>query len=162
MRCLGILSHMQTTDAGTRTPAPSLLPWRALALVYDFFPALALWFVVAVVFTALHGDSVRGGVLGLAEFVILYGLTGLYATASWRRGGQTIGMKPWHLYVDAASGGRATLKQLWLRYTVGSLSLLCAGAGFWWAFFDRDKLTWHDRLSHTRLVRDKTRDGALA
>ena len=147
----------------TKRPAthPPLLAWRALALVYDFFPALALWFVVAVIFTSLHGDSVRGGGLGLLEFACLYGLTGIYATASWRRGGQTIGMKPWHLYVDDQAGGPASLKQLWLRFIVGSLSLLCLGAGFWWALFDRDQLTWHDRLSKTRLTRDKNRDGAL-
>jgi uncharacterized RDD family membrane protein YckC len=144
----------------TLTPIDPRLGWRVLALVYDFFPALALWFVVAVTFTALHGDSIRGGWLGLVEFACLYALTGLYATASWRRGGQTIGMKPWHLYVDAADCGRASLRHLWLRYLVGSVSLLCAGAGFWWALFDRDKLTWHDRISGTRLIRDPARDGA--
>lgn len=144
------------------SPRPALLGWRAVALVYDFFPAMALWFVVAIAFTAVHGDSVRGGWLGWFEFACLYGLTGLYATASWRRGGQTIGMKPWHLYVDAMQGGQAPLRRLWVRYLLGSVSLVCAGAGFWWALFDRDRLTWHDRASQTRLLRDTTRDGAKA
>lgn len=151
---------MQKSASDTTTRPAPLIAWRVVTLVYDFFPALALWFVIAVIFTAIHGDGVRGGWLGLLEFVCLYAVTGIYATASWRRGGQTIGMKPWHLYVDAIDGGRATLKQLWLRYVVGSLSLVCLGAGFWWAYFDRDSLTWHDRFSATRMHRDKTRDAA--
>jgi len=27
------------------------------------------------------------------------------------------------------------------------------GAGFWWALVDRQRLTWHDRASGTRLLR---------
>ena len=35
----------------------------------------------------------------------------------------------------------------------GNLSLLAAGLGFWWAWFDRERLTWHDHASGTRVVR---------
>ncbi|MDQ3160894.1 MAG: RDD family protein, partial [Pseudomonadota bacterium] len=28
------------------------------------------------------------------------------------------------------------------------------GIGFWWAFIDHDRLTWHDRLSGTRMLRN--------
>ena len=134
----------------------ALVGWRLLALTYDFFPLLALWFVTAGVFTFLHGDAVRGGWLGAIEFVALWVVAGLYATVSWRRGGQTIGMRSWRMRVIAAvGGGTVPWRQLWLRYTVGSASLLLAGAGFWWAWFDRDRLTWHDRASGTRLIRSE-------
>jgi uncharacterized RDD family membrane protein YckC len=43
--------------------------------------------------------------------------------------------------------------QLWLRFAVGTLSLLLGGLGFWWVWVDRERLTWHDRASGTRLVR---------
>ena len=33
------------------------------------------------------------------------------------------------------------------------LGLALAGAGFWWALFDRDRQFLHDRLARTRLVR---------
>lgn len=133
----------------------TLVGWRLLALTYDFFPVLALWFVTAGVFTLLHGDAVRGGWLGALEFVVLWTIAGLYATVSWRRGGQTIGMRPWRMRViDAATSGNATWRQLWLRYAVGSVALLLAGLGFWWAWSDPDRLTWHDRLSATRMVRE--------
>lgn len=47
----------------TESPAPprALVGWRLLALAYDFFPMLALWFITAGVFTAIHRDAVRGG-----------------------------------------------------------------------------------------------------
>lgn len=139
------------------TRSPALVGWRLLALTYDFFPMLALWFVTAGVFTLLHGDAVSGGWLGGVEFMALWVVAGLYATVSWHRGGQTIGMRPWRMRVfDAKIGSEHThWPRLWLRYAVGSLSLLLAGAGFWWAWIDRDRLTWHDRASGTRMSREK-------
>ncbi len=38
------------------------------------------------------------------------------------------------------------------RFIVAIISWLPAGLGFWWQLWDRDKLTWHDRVSGTRLV----------
>ncbi len=138
----------------TTPPRPTaVIGWRLLALLYDFFPVLGLWFLAALLFTLLHGDAVRGGVLGLLEFFVLWTITGLYATLSWRRGGQTIGMRPWRLQVVSALGTPPTARMLWLRYSVGTLSLLTAGMGFWWAWIDRNRLTWHDRASKTRLIR---------
>lgn len=146
---------MPKPEPTPKRPA-TLVGWRLLALTYDFFPVLALWFVTAGVFTLLHGDAVRGGWLGGVEFLALWAIAGLYATASWRRGGQTIGMRPWRMrVVDAGSGGNAGWRALWRRYAVGSASLLLAGAGFWWAWIDRDRLTWHDRASGTRMLREQ-------
>ena len=125
-----------------------------LALAYDFFPMLALWFITAGVFTAIHRDAVRGGWLGLLEFAVMWLLAGAYAVASWRRGGQTLGMRAWRLRVTDMQGTNATTRALWLRYAVGGISLLCAGCGFWWAWIDRERLTWHDRISRTRMIRE--------
>ena len=134
-------------------PPRALVGWRLLALAYDLLPVLALWFVVAAAFTAAHGDAVRGGALGLLEFAVVWAVAGAYATLSWRRGGQTLGMRPWRLKLVTADGGTAGWKALWLRYLVGLLSLAAGGLGFWWAWIDRDRRTWHDRASGTHLVR---------
>lgn len=131
----------------------SLIGWRLLALLYDFFPVLALWFLAAAAFTLALGDAVRGGVPGLLEFAVFWGIAGLYAVLSWRRGGQTIGMRPWRLQVVTTLGGTPSASALWRRYAVGSLSLLLGGLGFWWAWIDRDQLAWHDRVSKTRMTR---------
>lgn len=148
-------------------PAPrprALLGWRLLCLVYDFFPALALWFVTIIAMLVVNGgNAVQSGTwAGWLETLLMFAVTGVYGTVSWRRGGQTIGMKPWRVYVDSASGGPAPLRALWIRYLVGCVSLACGGLGFWWALFDRDRLTWHDRASGTRFVRDLERDAARA
>ena len=140
----------------------SLIGWRLLALSYDLWPALALWLLVAVPFTLGytylgHHDPHRN----IAPFSLLNWLlwascwlcTGLYATVSWRRGGQTLGMRPWQLHLTGDTGTPVSWKRLWLRYLVGTLSLLAGGLGFCWAWVDRDRLCWHDRASGTRVQR---------
>lgn len=131
----------------------ALVGRRLLALLYDLLPATGLWFGVAAAFTLAHGDAIRGGWLGGLELSALWLATGVYATCSWRHGGQTLGMRPWKLKVIAADGGTATWRALWLRYAAGTVSLLLAGAGFWSAWIDPDGLAWHDRISGTRLGR---------
>lgn len=146
---------MHPNDDTPAPPAPprSHIGWRLLALAYDLFPAFALWFLVAAIFVALRGDAITGGVWGYAEFAVMWLLTGSYAVASWRRGGQTLGMRAWRLKVVATDGGTASLSALCVRYAVGSASLMACGLGFIWALVDRDHLTWHDRASGTRMVR---------
>ena len=143
-------------------PARPLIGWRLLALVYDALPAVALWMLLSTAFTLGYTFVGQHPVsANIAPFSALQWLlwlccwvaTGLYATFSWRRGGQTLGMRPWRLSVVGADSRVPDNRQLWIRYAVGSLSLLAAGLGFWWAWIDRDRLTWHDRASHTRLVR---------
>lgn len=148
------------TPPVSNVPAP-LIGWRLLALFYDLWPALALWILVSVMFTVgytVGGHGVRENiapfsVLQILLWLVCWAVTGVYATASWRRGGQTLGMRPWRLRLQAMDGGLPTWSMLWKRYAAGTLSLLIAGLGFWWAWFDRDRLAWHDRLSGTRLVR---------
>lgn len=145
------------------TPPRALLGWRLLALVYDFFPALALWMLLSTAFTFgytfLGHHVARQNIAPLSALQWLLWLccwlvTGAYATISWGRGGATLGMRPWRLrVVSAADGGGAAPAALWKRYAVGTLSLLLAGAGFWWALLDRERLTWHDRASGTRMLR---------
>lgn len=143
----------------TPAPAPAALPWRLLAAVYDALPVLALWMLASALVLALRGNrpfeplSVGQVLLWLACWLV----TGLYAVLSWHRGGQTLGMRPWRLRVVDAHGGRAGWRALWLRYAVATLSLAAAGLGFLWSLIDRERRTWHDMASRTRLVREVRR-----
>lgn len=134
---------------------PAHLGWRLLALVYDFFPVLALWFATAGLMLLVRGGEPvpPGSVWAWAEFVLLWAVTGGYGLLSWKRGGQTLGMRPWRLKVLSADGRIATPRALALRYAVATLSLAALGLGFLWSFIDRERRTWHDLASGTVLVR---------
>ena len=149
-------------DPLTDTPKPRAhIGWRLLALLYDFWPALALWILLSAVFTLtyyLAGHGVRQNIapfsaLQIALWLACWLVTGAYAVISWRRGGQTLGMRPWRLKVVATDGGAPSWRALCVRYAVATFSSLLAGLGFWWAWVDRERLTWHDRASGTRMVR---------
>lgn len=149
-------------DETQSTPAPrTLIGWRFLAMFYDFWPVLAMWLAVAIPFVLIDvaiSGSVRHNIapyspLWWLQWACCWGVAGAYATFSWRRGGQTLGMRPWRLQLVDLSGDVPATGALWRRYAMASLSLLPVGLGFWWAWIDRDRLTWHDRISRTRMRR---------
>jgi len=142
---------------------PSVRPYiglRLFALFYDFWPVAALWMVASLIFNVaytLAGHARREYVapftwIGTLLWLVCWLIAGVYAVASWSRGGQTIGLRPWRLRIVAITG-EPDRRALVIRYLVGTLSLLAGGLGFWWAWFDRDRLAWHDRASGTRVER---------
>ena len=151
---------MASTSASSRPSA--LIGWRVLALVYDMWPVIAMWMVASLLFTVgftMSGHASRENIAPFSAlqwllWLICWLITGTYALLSWRRGGQTLGMRPWRLKVVCADGITAPdTRALVMRFVVGTASLLLAGLGFWWALVDRERLTWHDRVSGTRMVR---------
>ncbi|GGA84539.1 RDD family protein [Arenimonas soli] len=134
---------------------PAHLGWRLFALVYDFFPVLALWFATsALVLVVRGGEPVEpGSLVAWLELALLWAVTGFYAVFSWHRGGQTLGMRPWRLKVLQADGRRPPLRALLIRYAVATVSLAAAGLGLLWCLVDRNRRGWHDLASGTVLVR---------
>lgn len=132
----------------------TLLP-RLLALVYDLFPVLGIWFAVSVLSYALNGgEPVTPGSLGAwLEFAALVGATFLYAGLSWRFGGQTLGMRAWRLRAVDASGNPPGWAAIALRFSIGAVSLAAAGLGFAWVLIDRERRSWHELASGTLTVR---------
>jgi len=151
------------TDTAADSPRPkALIGWRLLALFYDAGPVIALWLLISTAFTlghtylghhALRENIAPFSLLQWLLWLLCWVVAGLYATLSWRRGGQTLGMRPWRLKVVAADGGVPGWGALWLRFVVGTVSVLLAGLGFWWAWCDPAHLAWHDRASGTRVLR---------
>lgn len=141
----------------------ALVIWRLFGMVYDALPVIALWLLISAVFTVaytyLGHHATRENIapyspLQILLWLVCWGVTGLYATISWRRGGQTLGMRPWRTRVISLAGGQPSWRALWLRFAMATLSLLAGGLGFWWAWWDPQRLTWHDRASGTRLIRE--------
>jgi len=153
---------MNTETVPDPSRPKALIGWRLLALAYDLGPVLALWLLVSTIFTlghtywgehALRENIAPFSLLQWLLWLACWIVAGVYATLSWRRGGQTLGMRPWRLRVMGADGRIPRWGALWLRFAVGSLSLLVVGMGFWWVWCDPERLTWHDRISGTRMRR---------
>lgn len=134
---------------------PATLPWRLLAIAYDLLPVIALWMAVSAIVLLLRGNQPLAP-FSSGQWMLWFGcwwVAGGYAVLSWRRGGQTLGMRPWRLTVCAADGGRARIAALWLRYAVAGVSLAVFGLGFLWSLFERERRTWHDLASGTVMLR---------
>ncbi|MBS0590370.1 MAG: RDD family protein [Proteobacteria bacterium] len=144
---------MNSTSLRPATPAS--LGWRLLAAMYDLFPLLALWFFATLLALALTGGALDVHRLDhrLLVQALLLAVSAAYFLASWRRGGQTVGMKPWRLRVIGADGGPLDFRRSALRFTIALVSLAALGAGFLWCLIDRDKRAWHDIAAGTLVVR---------
>lgn len=149
-----MLWRMSNPAPTAKTSArPAHLGWRLLALLYDTVVSIAILFTISALSLALkpdHQPVQPGSLASYVVFVAIWAGIGLYATASWRRGGQTIGMKPWRLKVVAADGGRPGWRALVIRYAVASLSL---GAALLWSLVDGERRGLHDLASGTAFVR---------
>jgi uncharacterized RDD family membrane protein YckC len=134
---------------------PASLWIRLLAIVYDLFPLLGLWFAVGVLSYAINGgEPVRPGSLAAwAEFLALLGVSAAYFGLSWRFGGQTLAMRAWRLRAVDDRGGRMRWSAICLRLLVAPVSLAAAGLGFLWALLDAEGRTLHELASRSRTVR---------
>lgn len=144
--------HTNTTSTQRDSAYPAHLGWRLLAMTYDALPCAALLFVSSLVLLALHGGkpATWGTVWGFATLLVYWCVVGGYAVISWRHGGQTMGMRPWRLMVLNEEGKNASLKALFLRYAIASLS---GGLVLVWCLFDAQKRGLHDIASGTLIVR---------
>jgi len=126
---------------------------RLAALVYDALLVVAMWFVIAGIGVALNGGE---GVSANNPFLpsILFIVTFWFNAHFWRRGGQTLGMRAWRLRLLNQHNKPLTLVQCFLRFVGAIGSLLTCGLGYLWLWIDKDKLTWQDRLSDTRVIRE--------
>ena len=135
--------------------APSLLR-RLAAVVYDSLLLVALLILAATLIVLPLGvtldiDGARLAAHPLFRLYLLLVIIGFFC-GFWLRGGQTLGMRAWRIMLVRNNGGRVRLQDTLLRLAAAALSWAALGLGYLWSVLDREKLTWHDRLSGTRLV----------
>jgi uncharacterized RDD family membrane protein YckC len=155
------MANSQPLDpALARTPG---LLRRLAAICYDFVLVfgviLLLWTLYYFLLTALLGsEDVGHSVLAQLFWPLaLLGMVGFHVWF-WTHGGQTLGMKSWRVRVVGMDGRDPAFGPALRRYLWAWVSAAALGLGFVWALFDREGLTWHDRLSGTRLVMTVKRD----
>ena len=142
------------------------LGWRLAAIGYDVMPLIGIWMLVTLL--AMFGlqaatgstDIVMSDAVDHREWIYwaalrfsLLAATAIYFVVSWRRAGQTIGMRAWRLQLVSNDGSRISQRQAWLRFGMAMVSLLALGIGFLWSLFDQERRCWHDIVSRTRLIR---------
>ena len=130
-------------------------------MLYDGLLIVALWFLATVPFIAIRGgESVDSdsGILHILYQVTLLAVTYAFFVGFWTRRGRTLGMQSWGLQLQTQDAALPSVGAATVRFFAALLSWLPAGLGFLWQLWDPEHLTWHDRLSNTRLVhypRDK-------
>lgn len=139
---------MTPTAPAGRTPG-----WfrRLASAVYDALLVTAFILLASLPVAALAGDVASGWRLQFFRLYV-FAAIGAYFIVSWSRGGQTLALKTWRMRIERADGAPVTARVALHRFLLASLGALLLGAGYLWAFFDRDKQFLHDRLAGTRLI----------
>jgi len=160
-------------------PSPLAPPSRLrrfACMMYEGVLLFGVVFLAGYLFDTLtqsrHALSLRH-----ARQAFLFLAIGLYFVLCWRKNGQTLPMKTWHIrLVDAATGRVPGAGRLVARYLLAWPLPLAGAAAVWalsaatgwqssdmlivfapfmnfaWTWFDSNSLFLHDRLLGTRLV----------
>jgi uncharacterized RDD family membrane protein YckC len=124
---------------------------RLAAIVYDCVLLLAVLFAATAALLPFSGGEAISSGNGLYTaylLIVSFGYFGWF----WTHGGQTLGMRSWHLGLEGADETAVTWRQALLRFFGALLSWLALGAGYLWLLADPERRTWHDRLSGTRIT----------
>ena len=133
-------------------PKPASLWRRLAALFYDSLLLLAVWFIATAILLPLTGGEAIEANNPLLTTYLLF-ISFFFYGWFWRHGGQTLGMRSWRLQLHSMRDGRVSWTQCLLRFMVALPAGLLFGLGYLWMLIDKQKLTWHDRYSETRIVR---------
>ncbi|MCW5589055.1 MAG: RDD family protein [Legionellales bacterium] len=131
------------------TPAGA---WRRFAaMFYDGMVLFALLLVATAILMPFVGN------VAIAPHHIMYQLYLLLIWFSfyawfWCHKGQTLGMLAWGIQLVSDDDNKITFRQALIRFVTAFPAWLCVGMGFFWLFFNPDRKTWQDYLSHTRIV----------
>ena len=123
---------------------------RLGAMLYDGLLVVALMMFATVPFVIVRGgESVEAGdpFYRITMLIIAW----LFFAGFWSRSGRTLGLQAWRLRIETTAGERPGFGVASLRFLAALASWLPLGLGFWWQLWDKDALSWHDRLSGTRL-----------
>ena len=114
---------------------------RFLAILIDGF---ILGIIGAVLFGAGRGT---GGAVGFLVGAIYYWY---FLT---QQNGQTLGKRIMHIRVVKTNGQPLTAADAIVRYIGYYINSIVFFLGWIWAFFDRDRQGWHDKLVSTIVIK---------
>jgi len=125
---------------------------RSGAMLYDALLILALLFLATIPFIAMRSGEPVEAAENLPYQLTLGLVIYLFFVGFWSQSGRTLGMQSWGLRAETDDGRIPTIGQASIRFFAAIISWIPLGLGFLWQLWDKDQLTWHDRLSGTRLI----------
>ena len=131
---------------------PTGLLRRIAAMLYDLLLITALLFLATLPFIAVRGGEPVEIGDNLAYRLVLVAVIYAFFVGFWVRSGRTLGMQSWRLQLETMDGGKVDFRQATIRFFAAILSCIPLGLGFLWQLWDKDSLTWHDRISGTRIM----------
>ena len=125
---------------------------RFAAIFYDSLLLLSLWFFATLILLPFSsGEAISSD--NLVYPLYLYSIGYLYFAWQWIHGGQTLGMRAWHIKLVADNQAAVTWRNTLSRYLLATLSFLVFGMGYFLALQDGKRMTLHDRYSRTYLLK---------
>jgi len=157
---------LATAPPLTASPTLTAGPIKRLAAIsYDSFLLFGVLFTAILIPALIFDSAVPASIendqvvtqlspllSGWQLQLYLLAIIVLFFCWFWLRNGQTLGMQAWRLTIESTSGHPLTIKQCLRRLLGATISIACLGAGYWWIWFDKDQLSWHDRWSDTRII----------
>jgi len=130
---LGYSPHTLASD-GTAVPGE----------IADMGARTGAWLVSNVVVRIIGAIPIVGWVVSLGAFI--------WSLFLFRRG-QDVGARIVGLRVVRDTGELAGFYHMWTRGLASIISFMVIGAGYWTAYSDNDKQTWHDKWLGTYVVK---------
>lgn len=116
--------------------------WKHVAaLIYDIFPILGILLITSLLLVLLRAGKEVEPQTFWFQSIICFEVY-FYFSYSWKKGGQTIGMRAWKIGIDNYQS--LTWMHVTLRFISGVLSFCLLGAGLWYRYLNPNKLTWMD------------------
>ncbi|MGH1542477.1 MAG: RDD family protein [Arenicella sp.] len=132
---------------------------RLLVIIYDglllagvIFASYAILFSLSLL---LPENINEMQLIKTIKFIILLLVSFVFYGWFWVNGGQTLGMRAWHLYLVNEHGKFISWRQAAIRYLCAALSWATVGLGFSWILISKDKSAWHDTISDSFIVKHK-------
>ncbi len=129
-------------------------PFRRLfAWTYDLLPLVALVLLINAASVSLNGGLATQGIIARSlTFALMVGVVSGYFALSWRRGGQTLGMRAWKLILRRHDGAAPSWRECWIRSGVAWITLPLAPLDWVSAWGGRRSLV--ERMLNTEVLYD--------
>ncbi len=121
-----------------------------IIIIYDSLLLISVLLLASLTAVALNGGEAISQ--GNPFFITyLFGVSFIFYGWFWTHGGQTLGMRSWKVRIITSDGADLTWQRAFIRFTITVLTWLPFGVGFWWQYLAKDRLSWADKMSGTRL-----------